>query len=172
MIKKHSPSIRILYALIVSTMFAGCFTVMSDLSTDAADYVDLSDPSADTAQLKAARWDIGIAGVYCRMTAPANAERITVNAGTVDVSVECETTDIGSESGRLLDTVSFSFNALAAHEYVITKRDCQGCVNLKDQSAGEIVAEYPTKRCLEKQRIVKMIDESGKTRQVWGVSCE
>ncbi len=42
-------------------MFTGYFTVMSDLDSDAANYVDLSDPFADTAKLKAARWDINIA---------------------------------------------------------------------------------------------------------------
>jgi hypothetical protein len=69
---------------------------------------ELSDPAADTAQIRAVKWNIGVAGIYCYMTAPANAERVTVNAGTVDVSVVCMEGDSGDKS-------SFSFDALAGH---------------------------------------------------------
>ncbi len=132
--------IRIFCTLAVITICAGCFTTLSDIRTVAEDYVDLSDPSADKAQLRAAKWDIGIAGVYCFMTAPANAERVTVNAGTVDVSVVCETTDIMSDTR--VDRASFSFDALAGHDYVITKRDCSRCVKLTDETTRKMVAKF------------------------------
>jgi len=120
MIWKGVLKIHIYCTLVFITFCAGCFTTISDLKANAAGYVDLSDPAAEKAQLRAARWDIGIAGVYCYMTAPAHAERVTVNAGTVDVSVVCDTRDImNSGSNR----ASFSFDALAGHNYVITKRD-------------------------------------------------
>lgn len=131
---------RIFCALVFMTFCAGCFTSFSDLQTNAKDYVDLSDPSADKAQLRAAKWDIGIAGVYCYMTAPAYAERVTVNAGTVDVSVVCETGDVGS--GMMEDKASFNFDALAGHDYVITKRDCHACVNLKDETTNKKIAKF------------------------------
>lgn len=132
--------IHIFCTLIFITFCAGCFTTISDLKTSAEDYVDLSDPSADKAQLRAAKWDIGIAGVYCYMTAPAYAERVTLNAGRVDVSVVCETTDI--MSGSREDKASFSFDALAGHHYVITKRDCDECVNLKDETTHKKIAKF------------------------------
>lgn len=141
MINNNSSKIRIFCALVVTTLCSGCFTTISDLKTSAEDYVDLSDPAAEKEQLRAARWDIGIAGVYCYMTAPANAERVTVNAGTVNVSVVCETADVGSNSPRE-DKASFSFDALAGHSYVITKRDCDECVNLKDETTHKKIAKF------------------------------
>jgi len=133
--------IHIFCTLVFITFCAGCFTTISDLKTSAEDYVDLSDPSADKAQLRAAKWDIGIAGVYCYMTAPAYAERVTLNAGRVDVSVVCETADI---MGHYKSKASFSFDALAGHDYVITKRDCHACVKLKDLTTNKLVAKYDT----------------------------
>ncbi len=134
---------RIFCTLVVTTLCAGCITGMSDLTTNAEDYVDLSDPTADKAQLRAARWDIGIAGVYCYMTAPAYAERVTVNAGTVDVSVVCDTDSIGPGQGSgQVDRASFSFDALAGHDYVITKRDCSRCVKLTDETTGKMVDKF------------------------------
>lgn len=140
MINNKSSNIRVLCALVVTTLCSGCFTTISDLQTNAEDYVDLSGSSAEKAQLRAAKWDIGIAGVYCYMTAPAHAERMTVNAGTVDVSVACDTTDIGS--GSSVDRASFSFDALAGHNYVITKRDCDSCFNLKDETTNKKIAKF------------------------------
>ena len=142
MIKNNSSRIRIFCTLVFMTICSGCITGLADLLTDAENYVDLSDPTADKAQLRAAKWDIGIAGVYCYMTVPANAERVTVNAGAVNVSVVCETSSVGSNI-TAVDSASFSFNALAGHDYVITKRDCGGCVKLKDQTTKKLVAEYP-----------------------------
>jgi hypothetical protein len=135
---------RIFCTLVVTTLCAGCITGMSDLTTSAQDYADLSDPTADKAQLRAARWDIGIAGVYCYMTAPAYAERVTVNAGTVDVSVVCDTDSIepGRGSSGQVDRASFSFDALAGHDYVITKRDCSRCVKLTDETTGKMVDKF------------------------------
>lgn len=132
--------IHIFCTLFFITFCAGCFTTISDLKTSAEDYVDLSDPAAEKAQLRAARWDIGIAGVYCYMTAPAYAERVTLNAGRVDVSVVCETVDV--VSGSMTDRASFSFDALAGHEYVITKRDCDSCFNLKDETTNKKIAKF------------------------------
>jgi len=140
MINNNSSKIRIFCALVVTTLCSGCFTTISDLKTSAEDYVDLSDPAAEKAQLRAARWDIGVAGVYCYMTAPANAERVTVNAGTVNVSVVCETADVGS--GSRTDKASFSFDALAGHNYVITKRDCDSCFYLKDETTNKKIAKF------------------------------
>ncbi len=139
MINNNSSKIRIFCTLIFITFCAGCFTTISDLKTSAEDYVDLSDPSADKAQLRAAKWDIGIAGVYCYMTAPAYAERVTLNAGRVDVSVVCETADI---MGNYKSKASFSFDALAGHSYVITKRDCDLCFNLKDETTNKKIAKF------------------------------
>jgi len=130
---------RIFCTLVVITLCAGCITGMSDLTTNAEDYIDLSDPTADKAQLRAARWDIGFAGVFCYMTTPAHAERVTVNAGTVNVSVVCKTDAPGT--GRV-DKASFSFNALAGHDYVITKRDCDRCVKLTDETTRKMVAKF------------------------------
>ena len=141
MIKNNSSRIRIFCTLVFMTICSGCITGLADLTNNAENYVDLSDPTADKAQLRAAKWDIGIAGVYCYMTVPANAERVTVNAGAVNVSVVCETADVGSNL-TAVDSASFSFNALAGHDYVISKRDCRGCVKLKDQTTKKLVAEY------------------------------
>lgn len=134
--------IRIFCSLSVVTVCAGCITGLSDLNTSAENYVDLSDPAAGKAQLRAARWDIGIAGIYCYMTAPAFAERVTVTAGSVDVSVVCETSDIGSNTTWVTEA-SFSFDALTGHDYVITERRCGGCVKLTDETTGEVVAAFP-----------------------------
>ncbi len=131
--------IHIVCILVFIALCSGCFSTISDLKANAEGYVDLSDPSADKAQLRAAKWDIGIAGGYCYMTAPAHAERVTVNAGTVDVSVVCDSTDImNSGSNR----ASFSFDALADHNYVITKRGCDDCFNLKDETTNKKIAKF------------------------------
>jgi hypothetical protein len=137
MIKNNSSRIRIFCTLGFMTICSGCISVLNDLTTNVENYVDLSDPTADTAQLRAAKWDIGIAGIYCYMTAPANAERVTVNAGTVDVSVVCmEGGDVRKDKG------SFSFDALAGHDYVITGGYCEQCVKLKDETTKKMVATF------------------------------
>ena len=141
MIRNNSSRIHIFCILVVITLCAGCITSYSDLTTSAKDHVDLSGPTADKAQLRAAKWDIGIAGVYCYMTDPTYAERVTVNAGKVDVSVVCVTADVGSNNSRT-DKASFSFDALAGHDYVITKRDCHACVKLKDETTKKLVAKF------------------------------
>ena len=141
----NASKVRICCFLVLITFCSGCFTSMSRSRFGAKEYYDLSDPSADTAQLRAGSLDIGFAGVYCYMTAPAHAERVTVNAGTVNVHVVCETTDMDSPGlyGWPVDRASFSFDALAGHEYVITSRYCDACVKLKDQTTKEVVGEYP-----------------------------
>jgi hypothetical protein len=126
---------RIFCTLVVTTLFAGCISGMSDLTTGAQDYADLSDPTADKAQLRAAQWDIGIAGIYCYLTAPGYAERVTVNAGTVTGSVVCK-----DATGSV--QALFSFDALAGHDYVITKRDCSRCVKLTDETTAKIVGTF------------------------------
>ena len=142
--------IHIVCTLVFMVLCSGCFSTISDLKANAEGYVDLSDPSAEKAQLRAAKWDIGIAGVYCYMTAPAHAERVTVNAGTVDVSVVCDTTDIspvnsgsiGASFSSGSNRASFSFDAQAGHDYVITKRDCDSCFNLKDETTNKKIAKF------------------------------
>ena len=133
MIKNNSSRIHIFCTLVFMTICSGCVTSVDDLFNNAENHVDLSDPTADKAQLRAAKWDIGVAGIFCFMTVPANAESVTVNAGTVNVSVNC--------AG---DIFSFSFDALAGHDYVITKRGrgCDWCVKLTDQTTKKLVGEY------------------------------
>lgn len=104
------------------------------------------------------------------MTAPAFAERVTVNAGSVDVSVVCETSDVGSDK-TWVSEASFSFDALTAHEYVITERDCNGCVRLKDETTGDVVAEFPTNDYAKGSGFHEDLSTSDHTATIKGFSC-
>lgn len=138
--------IHIYCTLVFITFCAGCGATISDLKSNAESYVDLSDPSVDKAQLRAAKWDVGIAGGYCYMTAPAHAERVTVNAGTVDVSVVCEEMDGEKVT---VSRATFSFDALAGHNYVITKHYCDRCVKLTDETTKKMVDRFYMSGSLE-----------------------
>ncbi len=104
------------------------------------------------------------------MTAPAFAERVTVNAGSVDVSVVCETSDVGSDK-TWVSEASFSFDALTAHEYVITERDCNGCVRLNDETTGDVVAEFPTNDYAKGSGFHEDLSTSDHTATIKGFSC-
>lgn len=140
--RNKSHKIRIFCTLVVVTICAGCATSYSGIRIKAENHVDLSDPAADQAQIRAARWDIGLAGIYCYMTAPAKAERVTVNAGRVDITAACETIAIGD--GTWTDASSFSFDALPDHHYLIETRTCNGCIRLTDETTRMVVAEFPS----------------------------
>jgi hypothetical protein len=140
--RNKTPKIRIFCTLVVVTICAGCASTFSDIRIEAENHVDLSDPAAGKAQIRAARWDIGIAGIYCYMTAPAKAERVTVNAGRIDITAACETHGIGESSWS--DVSSFSFDALPDHHYLIETRTCTGCIRLTDETTRMVVAEFPS----------------------------
>jgi hypothetical protein len=176
--RNNTSDFRILCALIVVTICAGCATSYSDLSANAENYVDLSDPAAGKAQIRAARWDIGIAGIYCYMTTPARAERVSVSAGTVDVSVVCETRAIGE--GSWVRAAFFSFDALTGHHYVITTRTCDACVKLTDETSGQVVAEFPeysfnkvgkNYRYAGRQGSEEDLSTGDHTATIWGGNC-
>ena len=139
----NKARIRVSCALIVITFCAGCASSYSDIKINAANHVDLSDPAAAKAKIRTVRWDIGLGGMYCYILAPAKAERMTVNAGTVEVAVECVTRAIGVTEWAKVALISF--DALAAHDYVISTRPCTGCDKFKltDETTGELVAEFP-----------------------------
>jgi len=141
--RNKTPKIRIFCTLVVVTICAGCISSYSDIRIKAENHVDLSDPAADQAQIRAARWDIGLAAIYCYMTAPAKAERVTVNAGRVDITAACETHSIDDSWA---DASSFSFNALPDHHYLIETRTCNGCIRLTDETTRMVVAEFPSIR--------------------------
>ncbi len=140
--RNKTLKIRIFCTLVVVTICAGCASTFSDIRIKAENHVDLSDPAAGQAQIRAARWDIGIAGIYCYMTASAKAERVTVNAGRVDITAACETHGIGESSWT--DASSFSFDALPDHHYLIETRTCTGCIRLTDETTRMVVAEFPS----------------------------
>ncbi len=141
--RNKTPKIRIFCTLVVVTICAGCASTYSDIRINAENHVDLSDPAAGQAQIRAARWDIGLAGIYCYMTAPAKAERVTVNAGRVDITAACET---NAFEDSWTDASSFSFNALPDHHYLIETRTCNGCIRLTDETTRMVVAEFPSIR--------------------------
>lgn len=103
-------------------------------------HVDLSDSaSVGVATIRGSTWDIGVAGVDCWIKYPANAKRVTVNAGIVDIFAVCKYMSMGSDN--LLENAAFHFEALAGHEYEISQRTCKECTQLRDLTVDEIVAE-------------------------------
>ena len=68
-----------------------------------------------------------------------------MSAGSVDVAVACETKAISPVTPAI--AASFNFDALSGHHYLITSRNCHGCVELTDETTQEVVAEFPAYSC-------------------------
>ncbi len=126
----------------IITICAGCSTIYNGLTIDREGHVDLSAPgSTGVANIRGTTFDIGIASADCWIKSPANAKRVTLDAGMVDIIALCRHTD--KNGGSPLDTATFRFEALAGHKYEISSQKCYECFRLRDATTNELVAESP-----------------------------
>ena len=140
---RHGLSrIRIFCTLGIITICAGCSTIYNRLTIDREGHVDLSGSgSAGVATIRGTTFDIGVASTDCWMKYPANAKRVTLDAGMVDIIALCRHTD--KSGGSPLDTATFRFEAIAGHKYEISSQKCYQCFRLRDATTNELVAENP-----------------------------
>ncbi len=129
--------------LLASLLCAGCVTTEHRTIRHYTDHVDLSDSaSGSVATIRGSeRTAVGLLGEYCWLEAPGKAQRVTVNAGMVDVVAVCEARDAVMEEHSTY-SAAFHFDAFAGHEYEIGMQ-CDGCLRLRDVTAEEVVAESP-----------------------------
>jgi len=130
--------------LVVIALCAGCTTWEHNSRKDYVDHVDLSDASADgVATIQgSSRTFLGQLGEYCWIASPARAMRVTLNAGEVDIFVQCEGIDVVEEE-VVMFVALFRFNALAGHVYE-TNSKCKTCIQLVDVSTSEVITESST----------------------------
>jgi len=133
--------------LVAIAVLSGCVTVETTLDPRPM-HVDLSgsDP-AGVAIIRASTWSIGVESDVCWIMYPAQAKRVTLDAGVADIYAVCTFKDMFNTSSS---NAAFHFEALAGHEYVITRRPCEGCIQLIDDcnnctqlidvAANEVVA--------------------------------
>ena len=140
--KRNTKTVR-KSILLATTLCAGCVTTSHRASHHYEDHVDLSDlANGSVATIRGSeRAALGLLGEYCWLESPGKAKRVTVNAGMVDVVAVCEARDemTGKHSTY---SAAFHFDAFAGHEYEI-EMQCDGCLRLRDATAGEVVAESP-----------------------------
>ena len=140
--RHRSSRIRIFCTLGIITICAGCSTIYNRLTIDREGHVDLSGSgSAGVATIRGTTFDIGVASTDCWIISPANAKRVTLDAGMVDIIALCAHTS--KDGGSPLDTATFRFEALAGHKYEISSQRCYRCFRLRDATTSELVAESP-----------------------------
>ena len=121
---------------------AGCATIFNGLTIDREGHVDLSGSgSAGVATIRGTTFDIGVASTDCWIKSPANAKRVTIDAGMVDIIALCMHTS--KNRGSPLDTATYRFEALTGHKYEISSQKCYQCFRLRDATTNELVAESP-----------------------------
>jgi hypothetical protein len=121
-------------------VLSGCFSQISKIITPRDGHVDLSgSDSVGVAIIRGSTWDIGVAYIDCWIRHPANAKRLTIQAGITDIFAMCSS----GVADEVVKNAAFHFEALAGHEYVISQRTCEDCIRLRDVTADEVVAESP-----------------------------
>jgi len=154
--------------LLASLFCAGCVTTEHRRFHHYADYVDVSDvANGSVATIRGReRALVGLLGEYCWLEAPGKAQRVTVNAGMVNVVAVCEARDGVMEEDSIY-SAAFHFDAVAGHEYEIEML-CDGCLRLSDLTTEEIVAESPYLQIGEFQ---EDLSTSDRTAIINGGSC-
>ena len=147
MIWNSTSRIRIFCTLVVIVLCAGCVApwALDHKRFAYEDYVDLSDSATGgVATIRGTNRNvIGLYGDYCWMHSPAHAKRVTVNAGLVDIVAVCVEADVvltDRKSEIKTFNAAFHFDALAGHEYEIGRK-CRKCIQLRDATANEVIAE-------------------------------
>jgi len=72
----------------------------------------------------------------CWIAHPANAKRVIVDPGNIDITVACDYS--GLSDGSYED--SFTFNVIAGHTYKATT-GISSCIRIRDVEANEVIAE-------------------------------
>lgn len=154
--------------LLASMLCAGCVTTDHRSTHHYADYVDVSDVANENVATIRGRERalVGLLGEYCWLESPGKAQRVTVNAGMVDVVAVCEARDSVMVEDSTY-SAAFHFDAVAGHEYEIEML-CAGCLRLRDLTTEEIVAESPYLQVREFQEDVSTSD---RTAIINGGSC-
>ncbi len=129
--KRNTKTVR-KSILLASVLCAGCVTADHRASHHYEDHVDLSDlANGSVATIRGSeRAALGLLGEYCWLEAPGKAQRVTVNAGMVDVVAVSEARDAVMEEDSTY-SAAFHFDAVAGHEYEIEML-CAGCLRLRD----------------------------------------
>ncbi len=119
--------------LVAIAVLPGC-VVMETTLDHRPMHVDLSgsDP-AGVAIIRASTWSILVESDVCWIIYPARTKRVTLDAGVADIFAVCTFKDMFNTSSR---NAAFHFEALAGHEYLISRRTCEGCVQLIDVCKG------------------------------------
>ena len=134
---------RYVVVLLLFVTVSGCATTEHRMVRHYADHVDISDAAnGNVATIRGReRTLVGLLGEYCWLEAPGKAQRVTVNAGMVDVVAVCEARDEVMAANSTF-SAAFHFDAVAGHEYEIEML-CDGCLRLRDITTEETVAESP-----------------------------
>lgn len=133
--------------LVAIAVLSGCAPFETAFSPRAG-HVDLSgSDSAGVAIIRGSYWSIGVATIDCWIKYPAETKKLTIDAGVADIYAVCRRSEM---FGTSVQNAAFNFEALAGHEYVITRRTCEGCIQLIDEcnyctqlidvTANEVVA--------------------------------
>ena len=122
-------------------VLSGCAPFETAFSPRAG-HVDLSgSDSAGVAIIRGSYWSVAVVTVDCWIKYPAETKKLTIDAGVADIYAVCRHGEIGSNNS--VRNAAFNFEALAGHEYVISMRTCESCVQLIDVTANEVVAASP-----------------------------
>ncbi len=130
--------------LVAIAVLSGCAQFVTATSPRAG-HVDLSgSDSAGVAIIRGSYWSIGVEWETCVIRYPAHTMRLTLDAGEANIFATCGDGGINA---------AFIFEALAGHEYVVSRHackscvqlidDCKRCIQLIDVTAHEVIAASP-----------------------------
>ena len=106
MMRNSISRVGIFCTLSIITICAGCSSIYNSLTIDREGHVDLSGSgSAGVATIRGTTFDIGVASTDCWMKYPANAKRVTLDAGMGDIIATCTSAQsrnrhVGIELGK------------------------------------------------------------------------
>ena len=100
------------------------------------DHIDMSD-SENVATIKGATRNVLVAHIMCAIQDPVKARKVTVNAGPIDIVAACTVV------GEYTETASFSFDAIAGHEYRIRMHvPGSGNIDLVDDTDNSVLSVH------------------------------
>ncbi len=89
------------------------------------------------ATIKGATRNVLVAHIMCAIEHPVRARKVTVNAGPIDIVAACTVV------GEYTETASFSFDAIAGHEYRIRMHvPGSGNIDLVDDTENSVLSVH------------------------------
>ena len=106
---------KVIIILTAAVLLHGCGLATGPramLLDQTPDFIDVSD-SENVATIRGATRNVLLAHVMCMILEPIEARKVKINAGPTEIVAECGVV------GEYSETASFSFDAIAGHEYRI-----------------------------------------------------